>query len=74
MSVLTAWAAEKFNAEKITAALLKFDARAKAPAASLVIPGYVAMMSGDMEDQSGWSIVVGPKEASGIPAFLKNYA
>jgi acetyl-CoA decarbonylase/synthase complex subunit gamma len=31
------------------------------------------MISGDMEEQSGWEIVVGPKEASGIPAFLKNY-
>ncbi len=74
MSVLTAWAAEKFNPEKITGALRKYDVRAKAVRSKLIIPGYVAMMSGDMEEQSGWEIVVGPKEASGIPAFLKNYA
>jgi acetyl-CoA decarbonylase/synthase complex subunit gamma len=73
MSVLTAWAAEKFNPEKINDSLRKYDVRSKAPHSKLIIPGYVAMISGDMEEQSGWEIVVGPKEASGIPAFLKNY-
>jgi CO dehydrogenase/acetyl-CoA synthase gamma subunit (corrinoid Fe-S protein) len=29
-------------------------------------------MSGDLEDKTGWQIVVGPKEAAGIPSFLKN--
>jgi CO dehydrogenase/acetyl-CoA synthase gamma subunit (corrinoid Fe-S protein) len=28
-------------------------------------------MSGDLEEKSGWQIVVGPKEASGLPSFLK---
>jgi len=30
------------------------------------------VMSGDLEEQAGWKIVVGPKEAAGIPSFLKN--
>jgi len=34
----------------------------------------VAMMSGDLEDKSGWRVVVGPREASGLPVFLKNLA
>ncbi len=72
MSVLTAWAAEKFTPGKISETLKKLSVRDRAARSDLVIPGYVAMMSGDLEDQADWKIVVGPKEASGIPAFLKS--
>ena len=72
MSVLTAWAAEKFNAETITKSLETSGVRDTINHKNLIIPGYVAMLSGDLEDQSGFKIIVGPKEAAGIPAFLKN--
>jgi acetyl-CoA decarbonylase/synthase, CODH/ACS complex subunit gamma len=72
MSVLTAWAAEKFNAEVIAKSLDTFGVRETVRHKNLVIPGYVAMISGDLEDASGFKIIVGPKEAAGIPAFLKN--
>jgi len=72
MSVLTAWAAEKLTAEKITESLKKFAVPDAVSHKRMVIPGYVAVISGDLEDHSGWQVVVGPKEASGIPQFLKN--
>ncbi|MDD5060426.1 MAG: acetyl-CoA decarbonylase/synthase complex subunit gamma [Candidatus Omnitrophica bacterium] len=72
MSVLTAWAAEKFNAETITKSLETSGVKEIVKHKNLIIPGYVAMMSGDLEDQSGYKIIVGPKEAAGLPAFLKN--
>jgi len=72
MSVLTAWAAEKFTAEKITDSLNKFEVKSMVTHNRLIIPGYVAVISGDLEDKSGWQIIVGPKEAAGIPSFLKN--
>jgi acetyl-CoA decarbonylase/synthase complex subunit gamma len=72
MSVLTGWAAEKFTPEKITESLNKFGVKDTVSHTRLIIPGYVAVMSGDLEDKSGWQVVVGPKEAAGIPAFLKN--
>lgn len=72
MSVLTAWAAEKFNAETITKSLETSGVKEVVKHKNLIIPGYVAMMSGDLEDQSGYKIIVGPKEAAGLPAFLKN--
>lgn len=72
MSVLTAWAAEKFNAEKITQAINKFGVAGTVAHKKIIIPGYVAMMSGDLQEQSGWQVLVGPKEAAGIPSFLKN--
>ncbi|PJC47850.1 MAG: hypothetical protein CO035_05555, partial [Candidatus Omnitrophica bacterium CG_4_9_14_0_2_um_filter_42_8] len=37
----------------------------------IIIPGYVAVLSGKLEDASGWQVLVGPKEASGIPKYLK---
>jgi acetyl-CoA decarbonylase/synthase complex subunit gamma len=72
MSVLTAWAAEKFNAECITKSLAEHGVRDAINHKNLIIPGYVAMISGDLAEQSGFEIIVGPKEAAGIPAFLKN--
>ena len=72
MSVLTAWAAEKFNAEVIAKALKSFAVQETVGHKNLIIPGYLAMISGDLEDASGFKIIVGPKEAAGIPAFLKN--
>ena len=72
MSVLTAWAAEKLTPEKISVSLTKCGIKDSVSHQSLVIPGYVAVMSGDLEEKSGWKIIVGPKEASGIPSFLKN--
>ncbi|MDD2927780.1 MAG: acetyl-CoA decarbonylase/synthase complex subunit gamma [Candidatus Omnitrophica bacterium] len=72
MSVLTAWAAEKFTPHKITESLNKFGIKEAVSHKQLVIPGYVAVMSGELQDASGFEIIVGPKEAAGIPAFLKN--
>jgi len=72
MSVLTAWAAEKFTAETITQSVEKASLKDIVSHKRLIIPGYVAVMSGELEEKSGWQVIVGPKEASGIPAFLKN--
>jgi acetyl-CoA decarbonylase/synthase complex subunit gamma len=72
MSVLTAWAAEKFTPEKIAQSLDKFALKQTLSHNRLIIPGYVAVMSGDLEEKSNWQVIVGPKEASGIPVFLKN--
>jgi len=72
MSVLTAWAAEKFTPEKISLSLEKFSVKDKVSHNKIIIPGYVAVMSGDLEETSGLKVIVGPKEAAGIPSFLKN--
>ena len=72
MSVLTAWAAEKFTPGKISDSLNQFGVSDAVSHKNLVIPGYVAVMSGELEETSGWKVVVGPKEAAGIPSFLKN--
>jgi acetyl-CoA decarbonylase/synthase complex subunit gamma len=70
-SVLTAWASDKFNAETITKALKNSGIEEKLPHKKLVIPGFVAVLSAGVEDESGWAVEIGPKEASGIPSYLK---
>ena len=71
-SVLTAWAAGKYEAEKITATLEKLGIADKINHRNIVIPGYVAVISGKLKEKSGWNVIVGPREASGIPAFAKS--
>jgi len=71
MSVLTAWAAEKFTADKIVEAINKNNIGSLVSHKKIIIPGYVAVMSGDLEDKSGCEVIVGPREAAGIPSFLK---
>jgi len=72
MSVLTAWAAEKFTPEKIAESIKRFEVGSKVRHRNVVIPGYVAVLSGDLQENSGLKVIVGPKEAAGIPSFLKN--
>ena len=72
MSVLTAWAAEKFTPGKISDSLNQFAVSDAVSHKKLVIPGYVAVISGELEETSGWKVLVGPKEAAGLPSFLKN--
>jgi acetyl-CoA decarbonylase/synthase complex subunit gamma len=73
-SVLTAWAADKFGGAQVAEALKKSGAlqMLAEPFRKPIIPGLVAVISGDLEDAAGCKVIIGPKEASGIPRFLKN--
>ena len=72
MSVLTAWAAGKFDAERIAKAVKEFDLSSKISKKRIVLPGHVAVLSGELEEElTGWEIRVGPREAVDLPAFLK---
>lgn len=71
MSVLTAWAAEKFTPEVIAESIKKFEVENTVSHKKIIIPGYVSVLSGKLEDASGWNVLVGPKEATAIPKYLK---
>ncbi|GAH33661.1 unnamed protein product, partial [marine sediment metagenome] len=72
-SVLTSWAAGKFIAEEIAKFVKKSGIEEKVSHKNIIIPGYVAQLSGELEDESGWKVTVGPREAADIPKFLQNY-
>ena len=72
MSVLTAWAAGKFDAERIAKAVKEFDIASKVNKKRIVLPGHVAVLSGELEEElPGWEIRVGPREAVDLPSFMK---
>jgi acetyl-CoA decarbonylase/synthase complex subunit gamma len=75
LSVLTAWAAGKFTASKIAQFLKETEIEQNVQHRELIIPGYVSILSGAIEDKlEGWKVTVGPREANAIPAFLKTKA
>jgi len=73
LSVLTAWAAGKFVGDAIGAFIKKSGITDKVKHRKVVIPGAVAAVSGDLEEElgSGWEVKIGPREAAHIPAYLK---
>lgn len=73
LSVMTAWAAGKFAGDDVAMFVKKSGITDKAKTRSLIIPGYAAAISGDLEEElPDWKILIGPREAAHIPAFLKN--
>jgi acetyl-CoA decarbonylase/synthase, CODH/ACS complex subunit gamma len=73
LSVLTAWAAGKFVGDAIGAFIKKSGITEKVKHRKVVIPGAVAAVSGDLEEELGseWEVKIGPREAAHIPAYLK---
>jgi acetyl-CoA decarbonylase/synthase complex subunit gamma len=72
MSVLTAWAAGKFDAERIAKGVNTMNVADKISHKSLILPGHVAVLMGELEEElPGWDIMVGPREAVDLPNYLK---
>jgi len=73
-SVLTSWAAGKFSAGTI-AKYVTEQVEPKIKSRTLVLPGKVAVLKGELQDKlPGWNIVVGPNEAVAIVKFVKELA
>lgn len=74
LSVLTAWAAGKFGADLIAQFIKKSGIEGKVKHRELIIPGYLASLKGELEEElAGWTITIGPREAGHLPAFLKEW-
>jgi acetyl-CoA decarbonylase/synthase complex subunit gamma len=72
MSVLTAWAAGKFDAAVIAKGVKSSGVADKLSHRRIIIPGQVAVLSGELEEElPGWEIKVGPREAVDLPGYLK---
>ncbi len=72
MSVLTAWAAGKFSGPHIAKSIKEMGFENQVTTREIVIPGYVAQISGELEESlPGWKVIVGPQEAADIESFVK---
>ena len=71
LSVESAVAGRNFTAEGIAAALRSNNIASLVGHTTLIIPGLAARLSGETEEATGWKILVGPKDSSGISQFLR---
>ena len=73
MSVLTAWAAGKFSSTSVKTFFDEFDVASKINNRTLIIPGKVAVMKGEIQDKlPEWNVVVGTREAVELVKYLRD--
>jgi acetyl-CoA decarbonylase/synthase complex subunit gamma len=70
-SVLTAYSGDKLNEKTVADAMTKHGVKDLVKHRKLIIPGYVAVMSGKLEEATNWEVMVGPRECSMLPKFLQ---
>jgi len=70
-AVDSAVAGRKLTAEKIADAIKASGIENKVKHKKLIIPGKSARLSGEIEELSGWQVLVGPRDSSEIPKFLQ---
>ena len=71
LSVDSAVAGRKLNAEKVADIMQSSGIADKVTHRTIIIPGLAARLKGDIEDATKWDVIVGPRDSAGIPAFLK---
>jgi acetyl-CoA decarbonylase/synthase complex subunit gamma len=70
-SVLTAYSGDKLNEKTVADAMAKNNVESLVKHRKLIIPGYVAVMSGKLEEATNWEVMVGPRECAMLPKYLR---
>jgi len=73
ISVESAVAGRYLTADKIASALKDSGVGENVDHTFLILPGLAARISGETEESTGWNILVGPKDSSGLPQYLKEH-
>ena len=74
LSVLTAWSAGKFDAERIAKTVKEFNVADTVSHRSVILPGKVAVLRGELEEElPEWKIMIGPPEAWDVGGYLKQH-
>lgn len=71
IAVDSAVAGRKLTAEKVADAIKASGIENKVKHRKLIIPGKATRLSGEIEELSGWQVMVGPRDSSDIPKFLQ---
>ncbi len=70
-SVLTAYSGDKLTEKTVADAMAKNGVEKLLKHRRLIIPGYVAVLSGKIEQATNWEVLVGPRESSMLPKYLR---
>jgi len=71
IAVDSAVAGRKLTSEKVADAIKASGIENKVKHRILIIPGKATRLSGEIEELSGWEVIVGPRDSSDIPKFLQ---
>jgi acetyl-CoA decarbonylase/synthase complex subunit gamma len=71
IAVESAVAGRKLTADKVAESIKACGVENKVKHRKLIIPGKAARLSGEIEEASGWQVLVGPTDSSEIPKFLQ---
>jgi acetyl-CoA decarbonylase/synthase complex subunit gamma len=71
ISVDSSVAGRQLTAEKVAEIVKETKVEEKVKHRKLIIPGKAARLSGEIEQLTGWEVLVGPRDSSGIPRFLQ---
>jgi len=71
-SIESAVAGRKFTVEKIVDAINESGIKEKLKHKTIIIPGFAARLSGELEDAlKDWKVFVGPRDSSAIKDFIE---
>jgi acetyl-CoA decarbonylase/synthase complex subunit gamma len=63
-------AGRKLTAEGVANAIKASGVESKVKHRTIIIPGKASRISGEIEELSGWKVLVGPRDSSEIPKYL----
>ncbi len=63
-------AGRKLTADKVAEALKASGLESKVKHKTVIIPGKASRISGEIEEASGWKVLVGPRDSSEIPKYI----
>ncbi len=73
IGVESAVAGGQFTAETIKETLEKHEVESKVKHKIMIIPGLAARLSGETEDITGWTVLVGPRDSGRIPGWMDKH-
>ncbi|MFH0966321.1 MAG: acetyl-CoA decarbonylase/synthase complex subunit gamma [Methanobacteriota archaeon] len=73
LSVEAAVAGRYLTAEKIADALKETAIEGTVTHRHIILPGLAARLSGETEDATGWRVLVGPRDSSGIGKMIREH-
>ena len=71
ISLESAVAGRKLTAKEVAEIVKESGVEKMVKHKTLIIPGMAARLSGEIEDETGWKVMVGPRDSSGIPKFIQ---